>query len=290
MHLLRTDHCVFRNKYKTEYWSNQGVVSLQHVRLVESGWSNCNVKVQAHLHGVTVEMQRRPCSEWRTRPWMTFLPRPSANKLFGVRSGEYACLCHTSYCHMTKGVASLQGSILHQHLEFAVLWTAPTQAIQNSWPYVVYLTINPTEHQIRYNVPRVKTLTAASKKVAVFWVVALCSLVYFTDVSEVHAASIIRAIVVSTKSTNYWEKQGINLRNAHPLFSRCVTVWYYCINRRSNTVTGKALTEHGPLLVPRSSRLHSLLPQHSFQCYPLSSLPSEWQFSKIIPRRNSICI
>jgi hypothetical protein len=40
---------------------------------------------------------------------------------------------------------------------------------------------------------RFEVLTAASVKIAVFWVVAPCSLVEATDVSEVLAASIIRA-------------------------------------------------------------------------------------------------
>jgi hypothetical protein len=43
-----------------------------------------------------------------------------------------------------------------------------------------------------------EVLTAVSKKMAVFWVVAPCSLAKFTNVSEVLAASIIRAM-----STDY---------------------------------------------------------------------------------------
>jgi hypothetical protein len=39
-----------------------------------------------------------------------------------------------------------------------------------------------------------QVLTAASMKMAVFWDVALCSLVKVTDVSEVLSASIIRAM------------------------------------------------------------------------------------------------
>jgi hypothetical protein len=40
---------------------------------------------------------------------------------------------------------------------------------------------------------RFEVLTVVSMKMVVFWVVAPCSLVKFTDVSEVLAASIIRS-------------------------------------------------------------------------------------------------
>jgi hypothetical protein len=39
-------------------------------------------------------------------------------------------------------------------------------------------------------------------KMAVFWVVALCSLVKFTDVSEVLAASIIRVIALMIQAAS----------------------------------------------------------------------------------------
>jgi hypothetical protein len=59
-----------------------------------------------------------------------------------------------------------------------------------------------------------QVLKAASMKVAVFWVVALCSLVEVTDVSEVLAASIIRAIArwrqqarLKKVSSNYYTEK-----------------------------------------------------------------------------------
>jgi hypothetical protein len=42
----------------------------------------------------------------------------------------------------------------------------------------------------------------ASMKVAVFWVVALCSLVEVTDISEVLTASIIRALIALMMSAS----------------------------------------------------------------------------------------
>jgi hypothetical protein len=48
---------------------------------------------------------------------------------------------------------------------------------------------------------RFEVLTAMSTKTAVFWDVAPCSLVKFTDVSEVLAASIIRGIATTQKTT-----------------------------------------------------------------------------------------
>jgi hypothetical protein len=48
---------------------------------------------------------------------------------------------------------------------------------------------------------RFEVLTAASIKMAVFWVVAPCSLVEIYRLSEVLAASIIRAMIASTSET-----------------------------------------------------------------------------------------
>jgi hypothetical protein len=51
---------------------------------------------------------------------------------------------------------------------------------------------NPEDiHQL--NIVGFVVLTAASMKMAVFWVAATCSLIDFSDVSEVFAASNIRA-------------------------------------------------------------------------------------------------
>jgi hypothetical protein len=47
-----------------------------------------------------------------------------------------------------------------------------------------------------------EALTAASMKMAVVWVVGPCSLVEFTDVSEVLAASVIRAMYQTTCNNN----------------------------------------------------------------------------------------
>jgi hypothetical protein len=48
-----------------------------------------------------------------------------------------------------------------------------------------------------------QVFTAASKKMAVFWVVAPCSLVKFADVLEVLTASIIRAFIAQNPEDSH---------------------------------------------------------------------------------------
>jgi hypothetical protein len=54
---------------------------------------------------------------------------------------------------------------------------------------------------------------AASMKTALFWVVAPCILVMFTNVSEVLAASIIKAM--STQTTRCYNPEDSHLRPLH---------------------------------------------------------------------------
>jgi competence protein ComGF len=53
---------------------------------------------------------------------------------------------------------------------------------------------------VRFEVP-----TAVSLKMAVFWVVAPCSLVKFTDVSEVLTVFIIRAMSIALMVVNFYQ-------------------------------------------------------------------------------------
>jgi hypothetical protein len=55
---------------------------------------------------------------------------------------------------------------------------------------------------VKMSIVRFQALAGASMKMAAFWVVVPCSLVKFTDVSEVLAASIIRAISLIMEAAN----------------------------------------------------------------------------------------
>jgi hypothetical protein len=57
---------------------------------------------------------------------------------------------------------------------------------------------------------KIQVLTAVSMKLAVFWVVACCRSVEFTDVSEVFAASMLRATFqTAAQKTAILEKRNV---------------------------------------------------------------------------------
>jgi hypothetical protein len=57
---------------------------------------------------------------------------------------------------------------------------------------------------------RFEVLWAASMKITVVWVVAPCSLVKFTDVSEVLAAFIVRAMSIALMMVNFYKTTRCN--------------------------------------------------------------------------------
>jgi ribosomal protein L35AE/L33A len=69
--------------------------------------------------------------------------------------------------------------------------------------------------QNKTEIVRIQVLTAASTKMPVFWVVAPFSLVKFTDVSEVLAASIIRTITSETSVNFYQTTRRNNPEDSH---------------------------------------------------------------------------